>query len=563
MSWGKDSHSASNDLAKSESAKSESGKSESGKSESGKSESGKSESGKSESARGESARRAAAAAPANVARPPLGARVRIFALKMLFSTSLTAVFLEGGLRLAGIGPVSASAPRRDASELCADADVAEAQRRGWIPWPTAVQSATRIPEHPRGYVEIRRNRQSLREDDEVPWRAPPGTRRIVCVGDSHTDGVCWNEESYPNRLESLLNSTRASRNQGARGAVESLPDKKTPTDSQTRDEKTPPDIKAPPDSQTASGGANSTVGRIEERLDAVGPTEDGRFDVVNAGFGPSSPYQQLWAYERVHRRFRPDLLVVSFYAGNDLADLMRTDLPVRLERREGRLEHAESAAAAPAMESAKNRSWLENLKQPLRDYSSTYHALTRVSWLRRAVVRYVGMGDPYFDRIEYAALAHAGPVWQGLNQSYYFYHHPQDWREAVERERWVLRRFQELAAADGVPLRLVLIPTLRMLHPETDAASLADAIRILELDAAASDADTRAYEAVQELAKDLAIETLDLRAVFLRRRAEHPDEPLFFRFDHHLNTRANELIAAELAADISRILRLKMESSEP
>ena len=463
-------------------------------------------------------------------RPSLGKRAQVLGAKLLFSASLTLLLLEVGLRLAGVRPVSASGPRRDESELSTDADVAEAQRLGWIPWPSAVQSATHIPEHPRGYVEVRRNRQSLREDSEVPWQPPPGTRRIVCVGDSHTDGVCWNEESYPNRLEARLNATHHA------NSPQSSPPQSS---SQPREAG-----EVRPD-----GASNELAGR--------------RFDVVNAGFGPSSPYQQLWAYERVHRRLRPDLLIVSFYAGNDLADLLRTDLPVRLERHDGRLEHAASAAAAPTMESARNRSWLERLKQPLRDHSSTYHALTRVAWLRRAVVRNVGMGDPYFDRIEYAALAHAGPVWQGLNQAYYFHHHPDDWQEAVARERWVLERFQALAASDGIPLRLLLIPTLRMIHPETDADALRDSVRILELDAAAEAADTRAYDAVQSLARELSIETLDLRTVFQRQRTERPGEPLFFRFDHHLNTVANELIAQELARYIPANLSTTKESLTP
>ena len=481
------------------------------------------------------------------AEPPLGRRLRLLALKLLFSATLTLVLLEVGLRLTGIRPVSASLPRRDEAELCADGKVAEAQRRGWIPWPSPVQSATRIPEHPRGYVEIRRNRQSLREDREVPWQKPPGTYRIVCVGDSHTDGVCWNEESYPNRLESLLNSASGP-------IVPSNIDSGGAGESGARSSGT---------SGGRSGGTSG--GRSGGRSSGSGGGHSAgiQFDVVNAGFGPSSPYQQLWAYERVHRRFRADLLVVSFYAGNDLADLMRTDLPVRLERRDGQLEHAESVASTPAMESARNRSWLEHLKQPLRDYSSTYHALTRVAWLRRAVVRNVGMGDPYFDRIEYAALAHSGPVWQGLNQAYYFHHHPDDWLEALARERWVLERFQALAAADGVPLRLVLIPTLRMIHPETDAETLADTVRILELDGDAQQTDSRAYDAVRELAGELGIETLDLRALFQQRRAKQPDEPLFFRFDHHLNTRANEWIAAELAITIPRSFASNTESPKP
>lgn len=480
---------------------------------------------------------ASAAGPKGAAaarRPSLGKRARVLGAKLLFSASLTLLLLEVGLRLAGVRPVSASAPRREESELSTDADVAEAQRLGWIPWPSAVQSATRIPEHPRGYVEVRRNRQSLREDSDVPWQPPPGTRRIVCVGDSHTDGVCWNEESYPNRLETLLNATDDANSAHSPGLSNS------------------------------SNSSNQPRAADAVRSDrASGEPASRRLDVVNAGFGPSSPYQQLWAYERVHRRLRPDLLIVSFYAGNDLADLMRTDLPVRLERRDGRLEHAASAAAAPTMESARNRSWLERLKQPLRDYSSTYHALTRVAWLRRAVVRNVGMGDPYFDRIEYAALAHAGPVWQGLNQAYYFHHHPADWQEAVARERWVLERFQALAAADGIPLRLVLIPTLRMTHPETDADALRDSVRILELDATAEAADARAYDAVQSLARELSIETLDLRAVFQRQRTERPGAPLFFRFDHHLNTVANELIARELARYIPATLSPPMEPPTP
>ena len=116
-----------------------------------------------------------------------------------------------------------------------------------------------------------------------------------------------------------------------------------------------------------------------------------------------------------------------------------------------------------------NRSAVEAVKRPLRDYSSTYHALTRIPWLRRAVVRNVGVGDAYRDRLEYAALAHPGPVWQGLNQAYYFRHHPDEWRDAVERERLVLGRLSELAAEDGAQLRMIVIPTLRLIHAESDS----------------------------------------------------------------------------------------------
>jgi hypothetical protein len=107
----------------------------------------------------------------------------------------------------------------------------------------------------------------------------------------------------------------------------------------------------------------------------------------------------------------------------------------------------------------------------------------------------------------------------------------------------------------------MLIPTLRMIHPETDAEALADTIRVLELDADAVAADARAYDAVRGLAEELQIKAFDLRPIFQERRRTRPDEPLYFRFDHHLNTRANEWIAAELAGEVARELNANTTST--
>lgn len=433
------------------------------------------------------------------AKAPLsrGRRAALFGAKLAFSAAITGLLVEAGLRVVGIGPVNSPPPPRDSAELHTDPDVADAQRRGWIPWPTPLQSSTRIPEHARGYVEIRRNRCSLREDDEIPFGKPPGHLRLLCIGDSHTDGVCWNPESYPNQLEMLLRSAPSPPLAGI-------------------------DSVHPSDSSSATS-----------------------LEVINAGFGPSTPYQQVWAYQKVHRRFSPDIVIVGFYAGNDLVDLLREETPVRLESNAGQWTHVERSTETPT--AATSRSLVERVKQPLRDHSSTYHALTRIPWLRQAVVKRVGVGDPYRDRLEYAALVHSGPIWQGLRQAYYFRHHPDQWETALQCERRLLEMLLEQTRADGALLHFVVIPTLRQIQPETDAGALAQTATILELTPADLDTDQRACDAVTSLAQHLQIPCLDLRPALLAARRSNPRESLYFRFDHHLNVAGNRVVAQELA----------------
>lgn len=61
-------------------------------------------------------------------------------------------------------------------------------------------------EHPDGSFMMRTNCLGLREDEELSREHP--ALRILVTGDSHTDGVCNNSESYSNRLEEFLTESR-------------------------------------------------------------------------------------------------------------------------------------------------------------------------------------------------------------------------------------------------------------------------------------------------------------------------------------------------------------------
>ncbi|MFA6316146.1 MAG: hypothetical protein WC943_01910 [Elusimicrobiota bacterium] len=60
------------------------------------------------------------------------------------------------------------------------------------------------PEHPAGSIEVVINGQGFREDRPTKTRKAAGSLRILVTGDSHTDGVVPNRESFPNVLEAAL-----------------------------------------------------------------------------------------------------------------------------------------------------------------------------------------------------------------------------------------------------------------------------------------------------------------------------------------------------------------------
>jgi len=60
------------------------------------------------------------------------------------------------------------------------------------------------PEHPKGEIVFRTNNTGFREDSDTMAEKAPGVVRVLVTGDSHTDGVVYNEDSFANRLEARL-----------------------------------------------------------------------------------------------------------------------------------------------------------------------------------------------------------------------------------------------------------------------------------------------------------------------------------------------------------------------
>ena len=62
------------------------------------------------------------------------------------------------------------------------------------------------PEHPKGEITFLTNNLGFREDNDTAIKKAEHTVRILVTGDSHTDGVVYNAESFPNLMEEKLNA---------------------------------------------------------------------------------------------------------------------------------------------------------------------------------------------------------------------------------------------------------------------------------------------------------------------------------------------------------------------
>jgi len=139
---------------------------------------------------------------------------------------------------------------------------------------------TPVPEHPQGSVTFRTNARGFRSDREYAVPKPGRTFRVLVTGDSHTDGVVDNADSFAPELERLL------------------------------------------------------------RMQALEAGHDLAVEVVNGGTGYWGPTEYGAAFS-VWADLEPDLCVVVLYEGNDFLDVVASEERRGLRGLQRRPDHYE------------------------------------------------------------------------------------------------------------------------------------------------------------------------------------------------------------------------------
>ncbi len=403
-------------------------------------------------------------------------------LSCITSMLLSFVFLEISCRLLGFGfrPGTATV-RLDESKLHSASWLREAQLKHWIHAPYQTTEIV-TNEYTGGKIITRRDCCGFREDVDTAINVAKGVRRVLVLGDSHTDGVCANCESYSNLLEAALN-----------------------------------------------------VGN-----------SDSRIDVINAGQVTFSPYQEWWLYEKVGRHFSPNLVVVCFYAGNDYWDLAKREDRVHLESRDEVYVHVEPISETFKEQAiSANRSRLQLGKAFLREHFASYHALAEIKPLR-AVFGNLPRHTPSELRIQSLKPAEYAAYWQSMGQSFFFQEQPELFLYCDKMWAHVVSLLKQSTQRDNAELLILILPSLREIAPEEDFEGLAGAVQSLGLEKGSVDCDSRVRIAAASAARDCGVEVIDLSGHLAASRRADPKLKLFYRFDHHLAPDGHRVVSQVL-----------------
>jgi hypothetical protein len=353
-----------------------------------------------------------------------------------------------------------------------------------------------------GMLTMKTNSLGFFEDaDTAPVKAP-GTYRVAVVGDSQTAGECANSESYPNVLERMLNGSRN---------TESV-------------------------------------------------------ELINAGAGRYSPYQYLVKTKTKILPLKPDHLIVGIYAGNDFMDLLRPDdRPYLVIKPDGGIEHHRP-----------DFSILDDPDQPPSLFASSRvvsfmrpilgpTVLYQIQRAKMLVHDASGHENSYLDVAKYMLEVKQltdislGFMTQSLLQQVWFQHFPKTLPSAFLLNKYVMKQFRELCAANGIRLTYVIIPTKLEIEPEQFADVLD---KIARHNKSMTIEKLQAFEAglraeTVRSCNELGIEVVDLQGELSTRRA---GRRFYNPQEMHLTVAGNRAVALILYETLGKSIRERTES---
>jgi len=227
-----------------------------------------------------------------------------------------------------------------------------------------------------------------------------------------------------------------------------------------------------------------TFPNVLERL--LGEADPARaYDVVNAGV----PYTGPFCYLGTLRKFlhlRPAVFVAAVFLGNDFWNDMMAGRAIRGE-------------------------------------------LT------------AGGGEEYAARLQAVPAAWNGPLWQGFNQAYRFKRFPAEATEALEQVLVSCERMQALCTESGIRFVVLLVPTKADVDLGDDRETWRGVCALLELTPQEAGFNRTLGERLAAGLRERGIEHIDPTQAMIA-----AEEPLYWRFDHHLSVAGHALLGRTL-----------------
>lgn len=260
---------------------------------------------------------------------------------------------------------------------------------------------------------------------------------------------------------------------------------------------------------------------LEEGLERVSKQD---WEVLNAGVGGYSPYQEYLWYRQFGRRLAPELVLWVVYTGNDFAEMVSPGRPV--------LAGSRAPITPPPQPSL-----LRRLHFWFVDHSSAY---SKMMSLFPQSTGWTGAIGKAFD-------ACPGCTGQYLAQLDWFRGQGSASWTAAERDfRETTRLLSSAVAAGGGRAVLVLLPSAHSVDPDFESQRLRAASQAIGIDPDWESLEGRIRETAIRIAEDEGVSVLDLLPFFTR-HGPGSARDLYYRTDWHLDTAGHRAAAGTLA----------------
>lgn len=237
-------------------------------------------------------------------------------------------------------------------------------------------------------------------------------------------------------------------------------------------------------------------------------------EVINASFGGYSPYHYWKSYGRWKSTFKPNLVLIGFYMGNDF---QCEDQNIRYEIADGEIVGWSSGDSAPV---TRRENPIRNLRKWLASHSELYVLMRNFFY--------------YNDILGFLTSKAKAQESAGQLKPYLV---PEQKEIRPEREKCFgyLKRLKEEAASDGVPVALITIPV----KLEIDRKYLEGIVKTQGIDTKNVDLE-QPYKALSEFCGSVNIALMNPSDAL---KTHNVNETCYFRYDGHWNAKGIEVAA--------------------
>ena len=361
-------------------------------------------------------------------------------IRIIIVTIIAVFFLEGGIRIYWMRSNVYHKGNDGFSPYCNHPLLGVIHNQNF-------SAPSRVQEPPWRQFILKTNNQGLREDELTHYQKDERVLRILVLGDSQTDCNVNNSETYPNRLEQLLDRKKE------------------------------------------------------------------KYEVLNAGVGAYSPLQEHLWLKLYGVKYSPDIVMVGFYVGNDIIDMVNRRF-------------------APTLD--------EGYKiLPPKDYM--YPEMLRYSALYTTIYHFV---------ISPKITQKTHILCQSLAQASWAQSNPKQEKKAYRDMNYTLELFKEKTEEAGAELVVVLIPTKLQIEEIND--SIYNVAKEIKLSKSHLFYDNIVRDRALNILKEKGIQTIDLYPYF-KEEFNSNKESLYHNCDWHLNVKGHELIAKILYSKLKEL----------